>query len=366
MPENFWDQFNASSTSSTGSFGGNTKNAIDSITSKLGISGISNKIASLGSIDVAQKFASVSKYKDNFGSLYPLPGPSPEDVRESSTTPATTIQFPSDLADYSIIFTFFNSKQSTPIAPRIKLPRVSIALPIPGNLMESFNMGYADKQLGLLGVLEDTGVLTNDTLATAFNGSNSKEVLSDLTNKGSNLGAQVASPSGLFTASRGLANLSDTLGAGIDRSTGSVLNPHQALQFEGTGLRKHSFNFRFSPSSEKESRDLKLIIREFKARMHPEKTVLALNYPDECDIQIYTPAGVFDDYIKFKTCYLESMSVNYAPQGMPSFFSGGAHPTEIEISLNFGEIQPLTRQDFTSAEYTRDYKEQINTSKSNR
>jgi hypothetical protein len=93
--------------------------------------------------------------------------------------------------------------------------------------------------------------------------------------------------------------------------------------------------------------------------MLPEKTGLALRFPNQCSITITTPAGEFagdkpsmgghDSYIIIKKCYLESMSINYAPAGVPSFFSGGRHPTEIEVELNFGEIEPVVQNDFTGA-----------------
>lgn len=360
----FYDQFTGAGSSAPGSiesFRGDINSALSSISKGLNLSGFTNKISSLGAISTAQKFTSVSKFKDNFGSLYPIPGPNPEEVRDNITKPPKGLQYPEDITEYFITFHFFNSKQSTPITPRVKLPTVNISLPIPSNLTENFNMQYADKQLGLLGILEDTGILKSDTVATLFDGKNSEQALSDLSKKGEALGSTLVSPSGAFTAARGLANLSDTLGAGIDRATGSVLNPHQALQFEGVSLRKHSFTFRLAPASQKESIILKEIIREFKIRMHPEKTVLAFNFPDECNISINTPSGSFDTYYKFKACYLESMTVNYSPAGTPAFFAGGNHPTEIEIQLNFGEIEPLTRQDYADSQYNKDYKDQLPT-----
>jgi heme-binding NEAT domain protein len=55
----------------------------------------------------------------------------------------------------------------------------------------------------------------------------------------------------------------------------------------------------------------------------------------------------------FKNCYLKSMSVNYAPQGTPSFFKGGKYTTEAEISLEFGEVEPVTRNDVQAGDLTQ-------------
>ncbi len=83
-------------------------------------------------------------------------------------------------------------------------------------------------------------------------------------------------------------SVSDNAGAAIDRVTGSILNPYQALQFQGIDLRSHSFRFRCSPNSEKEAEALKAIIQQFKIRMLPEKKGLLFNFPDICTIEFQT------------------------------------------------------------------------------
>jgi len=363
---NFYDQFRSNGGQSTPgsieSFNGDVNKALSTVSGGFSLSGLTSKISSIGSVDTVNKFLSVSKFKDTFGSPPAIPGPTPDEVTSKSVKPPSELVYPEDLADYFITFKFFERYQKSPIQPVVTLPEVNISLPLPANLKENFQATYSEKQLGIFGILEEAGMLNPETAGELFSGSNTKEAISSFSDKGGAL-ADVLTKGGNKTqnsilAVRGLISGTEA-GAALDRATGAVFNPHQALQFEGVTLRKHSFSFRLSPSSEKESRKLKAILLQLKKRMLPEKTGLALRFPNQCSITITTPAGEFagdkpsmggyDSYIIIKKCYLESMSINYAPAGVPSFFSGGRHPTEIEVELNFGEIEPVVQNDFTGA-----------------
>ncbi len=43
------------------------------------------------------------------------------------------------------------------------------------------------------------------------------------------------------------------------------------------------------------------------------------------------------------------MTVNYAPSNTPAFFKGGQYPAEIEVTLNFRERVPVTKEFFQDA-----------------
>jgi hypothetical protein len=48
---------------------------------------------------------------------------------------------------------------------------------------------------------------------------------------------------------------------------------------------------------------------------------------------------------KFKPCVVESMSVNFAAGGQPSFFKNSNAPTEVQIDINFLEIEYWLKED---------------------
>lgn len=277
----------------------------------------------------------------------------PEQVagKRFATPKVGELVYPGDLGNFFIQFTFTSYVKNGPLSPRQELPQVIITLPIPSNLQESFNMQYNSKSLGPLGRLANSDVVTADRLNKIISdtsGQAGEQATRDLA-KG--LAGAVKDPTLLNAVLRmGASGISDTLGAAAERVSGAVLNPYAALQFEGVSLRQHTFNFKFSPNNYDDSYRLSQIIKEFKIRMHPESKGLLYNFPDKCNI-------IFGDAVdmpyKLKPCFLESMSVNYAPTGTPSFFKQGIGPTDVELTLTFGEIEPITRE-FYSGEKISD------------
>lgn len=301
---------------------------LNSAASKLGAGGFS-KLGSLdGALSFVSSLGSASKFNDTFVPPSKLKDLTPEETRNQ---PLTGYTFPEDIGKYFITFTFVEYNRKVPLFERKSLPKAIINLPIPANLSEQFGMSYADKQLGIAGYL-------SNTIATAIGGG-SKE---SFAKAGEQLGKDITSKEGIYYGGRTLTGLSDNLGSAIDKATGTVLNPFQSLLFQGVNMRQHQFTFKLSPNSERESMILKDIIKTFKMRMHPYKDNLLYHFPDLCEISFGSP----DEPYKFKQCFLETMSVNYAPNGTPAFFAKTNQPVEVEISLTFKEVEPITRDFF--------------------
>jgi len=318
---------------------------LDGITGKLKEAGSSISGAATAAFNQLQSFASpLTKFKDSLGVAEKIKDIRPEGVRGKVTKSAEELQFPLDLGHYYIKFTFLSAYQDVVVAPRKVLTKAVIFMPLPSELSERYSVQYAEKQLGMAGLLEESGLLKS--AQDALGGTMTKGKASEA---GRSLANIVSQPSNLaYLARSGIKSISDTAGSAIDRVTGSILNPYQALQFQGIDLRSHSFRFRCSPNSEKEAEALKSIIQQFKIRMLPEKKGLLFNFPDICTIEFQTRNMPYS----FKNCYLKSMSVNYAPNGSPSFFKGGKYPTDAEISLEFGEVEPVTREDVQKGDFT--------------
>jgi hypothetical protein len=306
--------------------------AVSAISGKLGGKGLA-AVAALGTaMNAISGFTSATKFKDTYKYPAKVRDIPPEKAKRSGFSQLT---FPQDIGDYYISFTFKKYDRKVPLGNRVDLPQGVINLPIPTNLQEQFSMQYADKQLGVAGFLEKE-------LGTALGGTTSGTSES-WKKAGEDIGKTMASKEAVFYGARSIAGLSDSVGGAVDKATGTVLNPYQSLLFQGVNLRSHSFSYRFSPNNKAESETLKNIIKEFKKRMHPGKDNLLYYFPDVCDIAFGKSAK--EPYF-FKTCFLESMSVNYAPQGTPAFFAENFNPVEVEVSLSFKEIEPLTRDDF--------------------
>lgn len=319
--------------------------ATDSVQGVLG--GIANKLSGAGSSiagaaaaafnQLGGTVSAVTKFADTLGVAEKIRDIRPEGTRGKMTKGPNQMQFPLDLGHYFIKFTFKSAYQTNPVFPRKELPQATIFMPLPSELNERYSVQYAEKQLGMAGLLEESGLLKS--AQDVLGGTMTKE---KATAAGKSLGNLAGGPGNLaYLARSGIKSISDNAGAAIDRATGSVLNPYQALQFQGIDLRSHSFRFRCSPNSEAEAAALKSIIQEFKVRMLPEKAGLLFNFPDLCTIEFNTRNMPYS----FKNCYLKSMSVNYAPQGSPAFFKGGKYPVEADITLEFGEVEVVTRND---------------------
>lgn len=326
----------ASSTAS--SFGLNTDGSsvlgsLNAMGEKLGNAGASVATSVKESLNQLGSFSTVSKFKDKFK----LPNAAadlkkPELTKGKTTSPAGNLVYPKDIGPYSITFFFNQYFKDSPLAPKKDRPVVSITLPMPADLVDKFSAQYSSKDLGFLGKV----AFESGAFEKIAGGKIDEESAYDLGKK----------TSGMFKSENIYAGVrsflgDSTLGTAADRATGTALNPYTALQFQGMGLRKHSFKFKLSPNSRDEAVVLQNIIRAFKERMLPEKNGLLFLVPDSCIITFNTPNVPYS----FKTCFLENLTINYAPSGVPSFFKGGEFATEVDIMLEFGETEPVTRDD---------------------
>ena len=217
---------------------------------------------------------------------------------------------------------------------------VSIVLPVPANLMTATALDYSNVELGALG-----GEALN--ALRAIDGAGDKlQALRDQTN---NLARELfkSGDSGLrqMVFRRMVAQVSPTLGSAVDLVNGSTPNPHIAVTFNNVKFRSFAYTWKFSPNSPGESVTLNEIIQKLNQRILPKKSGnLLLKYPNQCKLKLFPYQ--LNTLFKFKPCVIESMRVNYAPSGSPSFFAGTQLPTEIELSINFQEIQIRTSEDY--------------------
>jgi len=137
----------------------------------------------------------------------------------------------------------------------------------------------------------------------------------------------------------------------IEMQMGQIVVDRMEMAFKGIDKRKFSYTFKMIPRSEKEAQEVRNIINTFKVHMLPEMIDgndrgRLMSYPSTFDIQ-YMYQERENNYLnKVSTCYLESMDVDY---GGDRFYSHtpdefGAPPVETTITLQFGEIDLITRE----------------------
>ena len=143
------------------------------------------------------------------------------------------------------------------------------------------------------------------------------------------------------------------LNAARDKLSNRAQNQFLEATFTGIQFRKFSFNWKFTPKSPEEAKQVHKIIKTFKFHMLPELKGGShgrwYTTPAEFDI-FYMFIGDENEWInKIQTCVLRNMDVNYAPDGYQTFrpIEGiqGAPPTQIDMKLDFQETKLITKED---------------------
>jgi hypothetical protein len=223
-----------------------------------------------------------------------------------------------------------------------------IFLPVPLNLQTDYKMKYSDEsflktyqELGgsLAGLIGTVG----GAIATRGAGAAAK---AGGVAAGANVGAIVTT---LFNSAGGILGQASKAGA---FSQGLALNPHQEYYFNKVEFRKFKLEYNLMAKSVDESNDIKDIIDILKIGMHPGiyGTSLLFTYPSEFELLLYRkdkdPEKRLNRYLfKTKRCVLEQLSVKY--NGSDSFvtFKDTNAPVDIQISLDFSEIDIIVRED---------------------
>lgn len=142
------------------------------------------------------------------------------------------------------------------------------------------------------------------------------------------------------------------LGANVQgRSTGQVINPNLELLFNGPRLRQFNFNFKLTPREPAEAQVIRDIILTLKRASAPKKTKgkLFLKFPDIFKLEyVYQGSGQHPFMHKFKPCALTNLSVDYTPDGSYMTYKDVPSMTAYNLSLSFGEIEPIYENDQTS------------------
>jgi hypothetical protein len=245
-------------------------------------------------------------------------------INTRDITQEAVMQFPDQMGHYYMSLDFQSYERPSPQMQAIFKRFRTIQLPIPRDLKENFDLEVSAKALGAkVGGLAD---LSTDLLRGA-----GESV------KGTEFAILYGAIAQAFEGSA-----ADALGQAL----GAVPNPHLQAIFSGVDLRTHAFQWTFAPRNPQESRNLKAIIHEIKKNSLPAYSTTgtaALQYPPMVEVKLM-PWG--DDLIRFKKCLIKSVSVNYAPAGLPSFFAGTREPTMIQLEIQMLETEIQTAKDY--------------------
>jgi len=140
-----------------------------------------------------------------------------------------------------------------------------------------------------------------------------------------------------------------------EMNQGYIMTNRMELAFKGLPKRGFQYTFKMIPKSEQEAEEVRKIVTAFKMNMLPEGmgsgekqgfTGRNLKIPNTFDIK-YMFVGRENSYLnKISTCVLESMNVSYGGSRYKTFDGNedGAPPVETTITLNFKEMELITKE----------------------
>ena len=224
----------------------------------------------------------------------------------------------------------------------------AIALYMPPTVSVTYTANYTDTPIGS-GAAAAARAFASDSFKDAAGVLASDEVTADLVDglKKAALGTVGAVP-----GMEGTREL-------YEMNQGYIMTNRMELAFKGIPKRGFQYTFKMIPKSEQEAEEVKNIVIAFKTHMSPEgddvgSTGLGFtgkNYkiPDTFKIQyMFIGAGRMENsYLhKIADCVLESMNVTYGGERYKTFKGNedGAPPVETTMTLNFREMELITRE----------------------
>ena len=256
-------------------------------------------------------------------------------IREKDISSAAVMQFPDQMGQYYMALDFQSYERPSPQMQAVFKRFKTIHLPVPRDLKETFELDVGSKPMGgVAGGLTDMIFDIARGAGTAVQGTEFALAYASI--------AQALEGSGALGAA---------VGTGLGQALGAVPNPHLQAIFSGVELRSHSFQWTFAPRNPAESKNLKAIINEIKKNSLPSYSTTgtaALQYPPMVEIALI---GFNEPLINFKKCLIKSVSVNYAPAGIPSFFASQPgdktkYPTMIQLEIQLLETEIQTARDY--------------------
>ena len=134
------------------------------------------------------------------------------------------------------------------------------------------------------------------------------------------------------------------------KKIGYTFNPQQQTLFEGIDFREFEMEFMFTPTTKDEAITIQQIITKLRKAAAPTKMSALKGF-------FFKPPSVFDITFFFngvnnysispvRRCVLQSVNVNYAPNGWASMRDGS--PVQTSMTLSFREINLVDRASIES------------------
>ena len=237
----------------------------------------------------------------------------------------------------------YTSKGSTIKIKRAPTKRLKtqIAMYMPQQVNVTYGANYTDTEMGAL--TEEALNAYNNAIGGRF-----RSAFENVLNMDQGIAEQLQK--GLL-ASIGIIPGFGGAREAFEAKEGAIISDRLELAFKGINKRVFQYTFKMIPKNPQEADEIRKIVFAFKANMLPEfvggnRAGRRLVVPNTFDIS-YMYVGAENDYLhKISTCVLENMNVTYGGDRYKTFEGrgDGAPPVETTITLNFKEMELITRE----------------------
>ena len=118
---------------------------------------------------------------------------------------------------------------------------------------------------------------------------------------------------------------------------GYVFNPQKQMLFQGIEFREFNLSFTFTPYSQREAEDVKKIIKMFRMWSAPKTSSAGAGMffvpPALFGVEFQFQGKINPNLPKLERCVVESVDVNYAPNGWAAHSDGAPIQTTMAIQL---------------------------------
>ena len=259
-----------------------------------------------------------------------------------ASNPAIALREGRDIGKFSVDSSY-QSKGSTIKIKRAPTKRLKtqIAMYMPQQVNVTYGANFTDTEMGAL--TEEALNAYNNAIGGRF-----RSAFENVLNMDQGIAEQLQK--GLL-ASIGVIPGFGGAREAFEAKEGAIISDRLELAFKGINKRVFQYTFKMIPKNPQEADEIRKIVFAFKANMLPEfvggnRAGRRLVVPNTFDIS-YMYVGAENDYLhKISTCVLENMNVTYGGDRYKTFEGrgDGAPPVETTITLNFKEMELITRE----------------------
>lgn len=270
----------------------------------------------------------------------------------------TLVKYPLTLGDYFISIEFAKYDRPGPMSPAKFSTLYTVHLPLPKDISETHSIQLDPQETGLLTSLISNAKTLGNVIGGLASGDTSKFDTSQLANQGLGLVYQGVKS---FASGVNIAGISGEQVVGMaGQYMGAVPNPHISVFFNGVDIRPPmEFSWLLSARNERESNIIKNIIKEFKKRVLPTVSQddgnNIMGYPQMVKLSLHPWNGGLTNSADwtgtmpiYKVGLINSINVNYSPEGLSFFKDVDSSPVFVVFSFTFQELEVWTANDYGS------------------